>query len=391
MAEESNDGQEKTEDPSARRLDKAAEEGQVLKSQDMNVFTGLFGALLLMLGVPMIYQPVLAKWSGLIQFNKGHDLDAMIIERLLGVGEIIILVVIIIGVPMMILAILTQFAVGGGLNFAPKAMNFKASKLNLFKGLKRMFSMKALVELVKSMLKVTLLFGTAGYVVHSYIDDALQLPFRSLAQAIQSAGMIFPSLLAALLVVLALIALLDYTWQKYTHTKSLKMTKQELKDEFKQTEGSPEVKAKIRRMQMETAAKAARQQAALDDVASATAIITNPTHFAVALKYDVGSTDAPKILAMGRGRMAEMIISRANDARVTIFRNPLLARALYFSGEIGAEIPEKLYQAVAVVLAYIFRIDRGEDVLPPAVELPQDLMFDENGQQIAGGKDAQTT
>jgi flagellar biosynthetic protein FlhB len=355
------------------------------------VFTGLFGALLLMLGVPMIYQPVLAKWSGLIQFNKGHDLDAMINERLLGVGEIIILVVIIIGVPMMIVAILTQFAVGGGLNFAPKAMTFKASKLNLFKGLKRMFSMKALVELVKSMLKVTLLFGTAGYVVHSYIDDALQLPFRSLAQAIQSAGMIFPSLLAALLVVLALIALLDYTWQKYTHTKSLKMTKQELKDEFKQTEGSPEVKAKIRRMQMETAAKAARQQAALDDVASATAIITNPTHFAVALKYDVGSTEAPKILAMGRGRMAEMIISKANDARVTIFRNPLLARALYFSGEIGAEIPEKLYQAVAVVLAYIFRIDRGEDVLPPDVELPQDLMFDENGQQMAGGKDAQTT
>ena len=388
MAEESNDGQEKTEDPSARRLDKAAEEGQVLKSQDMNVFTGLFGALLLMLGVPMIYQPVLAKWSAFIHFNKGHDLDAMIIERLLGVGEIIILVVIIIGVPMMIVAILTQFVVGGGLNFAPKAMNFKASKLNLFKGLKRMFSMKALVELVKSMLKVTLLFGTAGYVVHSYIDDALQLPFRSLAQAIQSAGMIFPSLLAALLVVLALIALLDYTWQKYTHTKSLKMTKQELKDEFKQTEGSPEVKAKIRRMQMETAAKAARQQAALDDVASATAVITNPTHFAVALKYDVGSTDAPKILAMGRGRMAEMIISRANDSRVTIFRNPLLARALYFSGEIGAEIPEKLYQAVAVVLAYIFRIDRGEDVLPPDVELPQDLMFDENGQQMAGGKDA---
>ena len=222
MAEESNDGQEKTEDPSARRLDKAAEEGQVLKSQDMNVFTGLFGALLLMLGVPMIYQPVLAKWSAFIHFNKGHDLDAMIIERLLGVGEIIILVVIIIGVPMMIVTILTQFAVGGGLNFAPKAMNFKASKLNLFKGLKQMFAMKALVELVKSMLKVTLLFGTAGYVVHSYIDDALQLPFRSLAQAIQSAGMIFPSLLAALLVVLALIALLDYTWQKYTHTKSLK-------------------------------------------------------------------------------------------------------------------------------------------------------------------------
>ena len=156
------------------------------------MFTGLFGALLLMFAVPMIYQPVLAKWSAFIRFNKGHDLDAMIIERLLGVGESVIIVVIVIGVPMMIVAILTQFAVGGGLNFAPKAMNFKASKLNVFKGLKRMISMKALVELGKSVLKVMLLFGTAGYVVHSYIDDALQLPFRSMAQAIQSAAMIFP-------------------------------------------------------------------------------------------------------------------------------------------------------------------------------------------------------
>ena len=133
MAEESNDGQEKTEEPSGRRLAKAAEEGQVLKSQDMNVFTGLFGALLLMFAVPMVYQPVLAKWSTFIRFNKGHDLDAMIFERLLGVGECVIIVVIVIGVPMMIVAILTQFAVGGGLNFAPKAMSFKANKFNLLK------------------------------------------------------------------------------------------------------------------------------------------------------------------------------------------------------------------------------------------------------------------
>jgi flagellar biosynthetic protein FlhB len=184
------------------------------------------------------------------------------------------------------------------------------------------------------------------------------------------------------------IAFIDFIYQRHTHTKSLKMSKQEQKDEYKQTEGSPEVKAKIRRMQMEKSANAARQTAALDDVASATAVITNPTHFAVALKYDVGSPDAPKILAMGRGHMAAQIIERANNAKVTIFQNPLLARALYFSGEIGKEIPERLYQAVAVVLAYIYRVDKGEDLERPEVELPEDLRFNEFGNVMSGENDA---
>jgi flagellar biosynthetic protein FlhB len=163
------------------------------------------------------------------------------------------------------------------------------------------------------------------------------------------------------------------------------MSKQDQKDEHKQAEGSPEVKAKIRRMQMESAAKASRQQEALDDVPSATAIITNPTHFAVALKYDVGSSQAPKILAMGRGKIAEMIIERGNDANVTVFRSPLLARALFFGGEIGNEIPEMLYQAVAIVLAYIYRVDRGEDLERPDVELPEDMKFDEFGKPLVAG------
>ena len=184
---------------------------------------------------------------------------------------------------------------------------------------------------------------------------------------------------------LAVIALLDFLGQRHTHIKSLKMSKQDQKDEYKQTEGSPEVKAKIRRMQMESSANASRQQTALNDVPSATAIITNPTHFAVALKYDVGSSQAPKILAMGRGRIAEMIIERGNNADVTVFRSPLLARALFFSGEIGGEIPEMLYQAVAIVLAYIYRVDRGEDLERPDVELPDDMRFDEFGKPLVAG------
>jgi len=391
MAEEGDDSQEKTEDPSQRKLEKAAEEGRVLTSKDMFVFTGLFGALLMMLAVPGIIEPVLGKWGALLRLERGADLDALISQRITDGIKMILITGVVIGVPLMAVVILTQAAVAGNLNFAPKAMAFKGNRINILKGLQRMVSIKALVELGKASLKVVLLFSIAIGILYVQAPKILKLPYRSLGEAVASAGTMFPAVLGGLLLMLAVIALLDFLWQRHTHIKSLKMSKQDQKDEYKQTEGSPEVKAKIRRMQMENSANAARQQAALDDVSSATAIITNPTHFAVALKYEVGSIEAPKILAMGRGKIAEMIIDRGKDANITIFRSALLARALYFSGEIGKEIPEMLYQAVAVILAYIYRIDRGEDLERPEIELPDDMRFDEFGKPLvnrAGGYDA---
>ena len=162
------------------------------------------------------------------------------------------------------------------------------------------------------------------------------------------------------------------------------MSRQDQKDEYKQTEGSPEVKQKIRRMQMETAANSVKQREALDDVKEATAIITNPTHFAVALKYNVGDTGAPQVLAMGRGKIAEEIRTLAKENRVPIFQSPLLARALYYTSEIGKEISEQLYTAVAVALAYIYRVDKGEDLDTPEIIVPEDLQFDENGKLRSG-------
>ncbi|MFL2845694.1 MAG: flagellar biosynthesis protein FlhB [Candidatus Puniceispirillaceae bacterium] len=391
MAEEGDESQEKTEDPSQRKLDKAAEDGQVLSSKDMFVFSGLFGGLLMMLAVPSLVEPMLGNWSALFKLEPGADLNALISQRIKDVIVMVLLVGAFVGLPLMIVSVLTQAAVAGGLNFAPKAMAFKGNRINPLKGLKRMFSMKALVELAKASLKVVSLFSVAIGILYVQAPKILQLPFRSLGDAVASASMMFPAVLGGLLVMLAVVALLDFLWQRHTHIKKLKMSKQEQKDEHKQTDGSPEVKAKIRRMQMESSANAARQQAALEDVPNATAIITNPTHFAVALQYDVGSSNAPKILAMGRGKIAEMIIERGNASKITIFQSPLLARALFFSGDIGAEIPEMLYQAVAVVLAYIYRVDRGENLERPDVELPKDMRFDEFGRQLAmgtGGYDA---
>ena len=157
------------------------------------------------------------------------------------------------------------------------------------------------------------------------------------------------------------------------------MTKQEVKDEYKQTEGSPEVRAKIRRLQMESATKAAKQQEALENMGNATAIITNPTHFAIALRYEVGQFGAPKIIAMGKGLIAKKIIEIGIEKNITSFRSPLLARALFFTGEIGEEISEKLYNAVAVALAYIYKLDKGEDIDVPEIDVPDDLRFNENG------------
>jgi flagellar biosynthetic protein FlhB len=388
MAEEGSDGQEKTEDPSQRKIDKSLEEGKVLKSQEVNIFTSLAAGLALMFAVPNFVNHGLAVWGSFFRFESGADLNQMAFVNISAFLEILVTIGVVLGIPLAIVAILTQRAVSGQFNFAPKALAFKAKKMNPITGLGRMFGTKSLVELGKAILKASLLMGVAAVILYSQAATILQLPFRSLAQSMASISVIYPMVLGGLLLVLAVIAFIDFIYQRHTHNKSLKMSKQEQKDEHKQTEGSPEVKAKIRRMQMEKSANAARQTAALDDVASATAVITNPTHFAVALKYDVGSPDAPKILAMGRGHMAAQIIERANNAKVTIFQNPLLARALYFSGEIGQEIPERLYQAVAVVLAYIYRVDKGEDLERPEVELPEDLRFNEHGNVMSGDNDA---
>ena len=297
----------------------------------------------MMLAVPSLVEPVLGNWSSLFKLDPGADLNALISQRIEDGIVMILLVGAFVGLPLMIVSILTQAAVAGSLNFAPKALAFKGNRINPLKGLKRMVSVKALVELGKASLKVVSLFAVAIGVLYVQAPKILQLPFRSLGEAVASASSMFPAVLGGLLVMLAVVALLDFMWQRHTHIKQLKMSKQEQKDEHKQTDGSPEVKAKIRRMQMESSANAARQQAALEDVPNATAIITNPTHFAVALQYDVGSSDAPKILAMGRGKMAELIIERGNESKITIFQSPLLARALFFSGDIGAEIPEMLF------------------------------------------------
>ncbi len=378
MAEESQDGQEKTEDPSQRKIDKSKEDGQILQSKEMFVFTSIAMGMLIFLFIPEFAVPGMKEWGKLFQIESKEQLSSLAFTRLYQVFQIIIIIALFIGIPLMIVSLLTQLAVGG-INFAPKAAAFKGSKINPIKGLKRIFSAKGLVELGKSVLKVVLLVGLAALIIYLMLPQLLQISHGSLKSALEVMYYAFPFLIGALLTALAIIAAIDYFWQRHVHVQQLKMTKQELKDENKQTEGSPEVKAKIRRMQMEKSRESGKQREALDNVSNATAVITNPTHFAVALKYNPGEVGAPTILAMGQGIIAQQIIERAHEHKVTVFRSPLLARALYFTGEIGQEISDRLYNAVAVALAYIYRIDQGEPVEEPDITIPDELTFDEFG------------
>ena len=378
MAEENQDGQEKTEEPSQRKIDKHKEDGKVLSSKEMFVFTGIAGALLLLYALPYGAKSLLFEWGDLFVFSGNDKLDDLPSTKSLQALFFILKISLIVGLPMLIIVLATQFAVGG-INFAPKAAAFKSNRINPLSGFKRMFSLKSLVELGKALLKVGLLFASAIGVIYYLLPRILRITDGTLKSGLEITQIAFPMLIGALLVSLLAIAALDYFYQRYEHVKSLRMTKQEVKDEYKQTEGSPEVRAKIRRLQMESAAKSAKQQEALENMGEATAIITNPTHFAIALKYQVGQLGAPKIIAMGKGLIAKRIMDIGNEKNITSFRSPLLARALFFTGDIGEEISEKLYNAVAIALAYVYKLDKGEDIEAPEINVPEDLRFNENG------------
>ena len=381
MAEENEDGQEKTEEPSQRKIEKAKEDGKVLSSKEMFVFTNISMCLILMFAFFLVARQYLFEWADLFVFDSDTKLDDLYNIKSNYALWYYLKVSLLFGTPIFLVTLGTQLAVGG-INFAPKAMSFKGSKLNPIKGFKNIISMKSLVELGKSILKVCLLMGTAAYVIYLYLPTIIRISDGDLNSALDTLKKLFPLLLIASLIALATIAAIDYFWQRYQHIESLKMTRQEQKDEFKQTEGSPEVKQKIRQKQMEASMASAAQRKSVENVSEATAIITNPTHFAVALKYIVGEPGAPEVVAMGRGNIAQEIINRGKEKNITVYRSPLLARALFFTSEIGKEISEKLYSAVAVALAYIYKIDKGELVDEPQIDIPEDLRFNENGKAI---------
>jgi flagellar biosynthetic protein FlhB len=384
MAEGGDDGQEKTEDPSQKRLDKAKEDGEVLSSKELQVFMTMSMGVALIYALYIFLPPRIGHWIAFFEFGSLDQLNSYIMTRMGDAMAIFIVISAIVGLPIMLTVLATQGALSGGINFAVKSLQFKGNRINPLSGFKRMFSINGLVELAKAVAKVLLLTAAFATVIWLILPVLLNLLSTNLTSALAESFSALMLSLGASLVVLAIIAGIDLAYAIHKHTKKLKMSPQELKDEHKQSEGSPEIKSRIRRLQMEASRRASEQGAAVEQAGEATAIITNPTHFAVALKYVPGEMKAPVILAMGRGKIAERIIAKGEESEVTIFRSPLLARALYFTSEIGQEINDGVYTAVAAVLAYIFRLDRGETPPEPMFEIPSELQFDEFGKALKG-------
>jgi flagellar biosynthetic protein FlhB len=277
-----------------------------------------------------------------------------------------------------VLAILSSGATGGYL-FSLKSILPKFSKLSLISGFGRMFGAHAAVELLKAILKFTLVATVLWALVSRQMDQMMQLGQMAIEPALAAAGWMIGESALWLSLSLLVIALIDAPYQKYAFIKRMRMTKQEVKDEMKDMEGQPEVKQQIRRRQREMA-----NNRMIDKVKDADVIITNPEHFAVALSYDPTGDGAPLVLAKGSDFMATRIREEAQKHGVEMFAAPPLARALYFSTEVDHPVPETLYLAVAQVIAYVFSLaDVQPGVAPmlkPKPKVPASMMFDANGK-----------
>ena len=379
---ENDQAQEKTEEPTQRRLEKAREDGDVLSSKEMFVFASSTAGLFVLFVLGLFANNILVGWSQLFTFSHPEELMTVKIKNAWEGYKLLLLAASFFGLPCFLFIIGMQAFVGGGISISGKALGFKFEKLNLIKGLGRIFSIKGLVELLKSIAKVVLLTCCVVIFLWYFLPKIIYLSAGNLESSLGVLYQILLLFVFSLILILFAIGVGDYLWSRHTWLQKLRMTKQDLKEEFKESEGSPEVKSRMRRLQMEASQKAAEQAQAVENVKDATVVITNPTHFAVAIKYEPETDDAPIILAMGKDIVAKRVIEQAELHSKTIVRSPTLARAIYFTGNIGHAISEQLYSAVASILAYVYQLERGLDATLQEPEIPSDFIFDENGRTI---------
>lgn len=371
-------GQEKTEQPTERRLREAVEQGQVLTSKDLAMSVVLLAATLQFYFVGRNFFNEM-----LSTFRLGLDISGPLAREipLLDVlGDRFgsaVLIVLLFSAPLAVTPIIVQ-SLFGGFHFTFENLAFKGSRISPLAGLGRMFGMQSLIELGKSILKV-ITIGTVGFwFLSSKLPEIIGMASAPFESAMESSGSLFLLTMLILVGAIAILGMLDAFIQWRQHSQRMLMSKQEMKDEHKQTEGSPEVKARIRKMQQEMA-----QRGSVAQVDQAQVVIVNPKRFAVALRYDFEDGTAPKVLAKGTDAVALSIREKAEALGVPVLTIPLLARALYYTSEIGAEIHSDLYRAVATVLSFVFQAAPGADL--PEVDVPEELRFDANGRKMGAG------
>lgn len=375
---ESESGAEKSEEPTSKRQEDARKKGQIARSRELNTLAVTFsGAAALLIYGGQMAEGLLGIMRGSFSLSREVLMDEGTMSLyLLAAGKAAAELLQPFITILMIAAILGPIALGGWL-FSIEALQPKFSRMNPLAGLKRMFSTKALVELLKALAKFLILLLVALLVLSSDKEDLLAIANEPLEAAILHSAQIVGWSALWLASGLVLIAAVDVPFQLWDSKQKLKMTKQEVRDEYKDSEGKPEVKSKIRQMQREMAER--RMMQAIPD---ADVVITNPTHFAVALKYDPTKGNAPVLLAKGGDFLALKIREIAQEHKITLLESPALARAVYFSTEIDNEIPAGLYLAVAQVLAYVYQLKQfrsGKAKRPDPLRnlpIPPDLQRD---------------
>ena len=345
-------GQDRTEEPTEKRLRDAREKGDVPRSRELANLAVLGMTALAMLAMASSIGRAAQGWlRGALSFEPGllgnPDQLAGHFARLL--AGLMVPFLPVLGVALV--ACLVSPAVMGGLRWANKSLQPDFKRLNPASGLKRIYGKEGFAELLRSLLRVVLVAGVGALVISGAMSKLLAIPRMSLEGAIGTGLDVAAMTLVSIVGSLALLAAIDVPWQKFQHRSKLKMTKQEVRDELKQTEGNPELKARMRQV-----ARQMSQRRMMEAVPTADVVVMNPTHYAVALKYDSGTMRAPRVVAKGVDEMALRIRELATSHRVAVVEAPPLARALYRQAQVDQEIPVKLYAAVAQVLSYVYQL-----------------------------------
>jgi flagellar biosynthesis protein FlhB len=373
MAEEASQGGERTEEPSLRRRQEARERGHVPRSRELTNFATMIGGSVALIATGSSFA---GRMSELMR--RFMDVDPQRLEdtqsMLSALGEaafIGLAAVLPIFGALVVLVLLAGMALGGW-NFSPAALVPDFTRLSPFEGVKRLFGLRGVSELGKALLKCAVVGGVCAAVVAWLFADVLALGRMAPRAAIGRGAGLLSWAFVWLCASLALVAVVDVPLQLFQFKRSLRMTRQELRDEAKEYDGRPETKQRIRQMQ-----QALARRRMMHKVPTADVVIVNPTHFAVALKYEPKSMRAPQVVAKGADLVAQNIRRIAEEHRVPIFDSPKLARALYKSTDLNREIPAGLYMAVAQVLSYIFRVRALNPTLAARVARPDPKLGDE--------------
>ena len=370
---------EKTFAPTDKRRRDAARKGDVLRSREITTAAAiLFGGAWLMFGGPWLLEEMTGIVRDALVFDRGEMIDfqpgQMMLTGLLAALPPILTI----AGPMILIALVTQLGPSADGRWVNENLNFKGSRINPLSGLKRMFGPNGWIEMGKGILKVALLGAIAWFWARVWLDTIVGLGSGNLSQQLTAAWGAVISLLLALGGGLVVIALVDAPIQWVRRNQRLKMSHQEMRDEHKEAEGSPEARAHRRQRQREIAAGGVAHA-----MREAQFVLTNPTHFAVAMTYDPETAAAPLVLAKGRGDKAQAMKELAREYGVPMLEYPQLARSVYFTTRENQTIREELYAALAAVLAFVFSLKRGEQRPAPAIEVPVELRFDAEGRRAA--------